>query len=109
MHGQTIEPDAMPFSRSSKINEADQLDKAGQTILHLIERAAGVSGESTRHALDMVQKLSHQLHGAEDRIADLEAEVAAYQERADRAERWLHRVYTEIEINFFSKSPSGSA
>jgi len=45
----------MPFSRSSKINETDQLDKAGQTILHLVERAAGVSGESTRHALDMVQ------------------------------------------------------
>jgi hypothetical protein len=55
MHGHTIEPDVMPFSRSSKFNEADQLDKAGQTILHLIERAAGVSGESTRHALDMVQ------------------------------------------------------
>jgi hypothetical protein len=46
---------------------------------------------------------------AEDRIADLEAEVAAYQDRANRAERWLPRVYTEIEINFFSKSPSGSA
>jgi hypothetical protein len=99
----------MPFSGSSKIDEADQLDKAGQTILHLVERAASVADENTRHALDMVQKLSHQLHAAENRIADLKAEVAAYQERADRAEQWLRRVYTEIEINFLGKSFSGSA
>ena len=25
-----------------------------------------------------------------------EAEVAAYQEKAERAEQWLHRVYTEM-------------
>ena len=45
----------------------------------------------------MAQKLSHQLRAAEDRIAELEAEVAAHQDRADRAEQWLHKVYTEIE------------
>jgi hypothetical protein len=99
----------MSFSRSSKIDEADQLDKAGQTILQLVERAAGVAEENSRHALDIVQKLSHQLRAAENRIADLQAEVAAYQERADRAEQWLHRVYAEIELNFFSKALSGSA
>jgi hypothetical protein len=31
---------------------------------------------------------------------ELEAEVASYRERADRAEQWLHRVYTEIEDRF---------
>ncbi len=46
------------------------------------------------------QKLSHQLRAAEDRIAELEAEVGMYQEKADRAEQWLHRVYTEIEDRF---------
>jgi hypothetical protein len=45
----------------------------------------------------MAQKFSHQLRAAEDRIAELEAEVGMYQEKADRAEQWLHRVYTEIE------------
>ena len=65
--------------------------------------------KNSRLALDMMQKLSHQLRAAENRIADLKAEVAAYQERADRVEQWLHRVYTEIEINFFSKALSGSA
>jgi hypothetical protein len=47
--------------------------------------------------VNMAQKLSHQLRAAEDRIAELEAEVGMYQDKADRAEQWLHRVYTEIE------------
>ena len=41
------------------------------------------------NVIDMAQKLSHQLRAA-DRIAELEAEVAAHQERAERAEQWLH-------------------
>ena len=48
----------------------------------------------------MAQKLSHHLHAAEDRIAELEAEVGMYQDKADRAEQWLHRVYTELENRF---------
>jgi hypothetical protein len=51
-----------------------------------------------------VQKLSHQLRAAENRVAELEAEVAAYQERAERAEQWLHRVYTEIEDRFLRQN-----
>ena len=50
--------------------------------------------------METAQKLSHQLRAAEDRIAELEAEVNAYQERAERAEQWLHRVYKEIEDRF---------
>jgi hypothetical protein len=40
------------------------------------------------------------------RVAELEEEVAAYQERAERAEQWLHRVYTEIEDRFLQQSDS---
>jgi hypothetical protein len=90
-----------PTQRSSgQDGGADQLDKAGQSILNLLHRAAGVAEENSRHALDMAQMLSHQLRAAEDRIAELEAEVAAYQDRAERAEQWLHKVYTEIEDRF---------
>ena len=53
--------------------------------------------------MDMAQKLSHQLRSAEERIAELEAEVAAHEERADRAEQWLHKVYTEIEDRFLDR------
>ena len=82
----------------------DQLDTAGQTILQLIDRAAGVAEEHSRHALEMAQKFSNELRAAEDRVAELEAELASYRERADRAEQWLHRVYTEIEERFLRQS-----
>ena len=38
------------------------------------------------------------------RIAELEAEVGMYQEKTDRAEQWLHRVYTEIEDRFLREA-----
>jgi hypothetical protein len=114
MHGQIggdrHETDVIPFARATKGSapgDADQLDKAGQTILQLLHTAAGVAEENSRHALDTAQKLSHQLRAAEDRIAELEAELTAYQERADRAEQWLHRVYTEIEDRFLRQSDNG--
>jgi hypothetical protein len=62
---------------------------------------------NSRQALDMAQKLSHQLRVADDRIAGLEAEVRTYRERAERAEQWLHKVYTEIEDRFMRQVDSG--
>ena len=94
------EADVIQFGRDTSQPDRDQLDAAGQTILQLIHRAAGFAEENSRHALEMAQKLSHQLRAAEDRIVELETEIAAYQQRAERAEQWLHRVYTEIEERF---------
>jgi molecular chaperone GrpE (heat shock protein) len=90
--------------RTAGANNADQLDTAGQTILQLVQKAAGVAEENSRHALGMAQNLSNQLRASEDRIAELEAEVVTYRERAERAEQWLHRVYTEIEDRFLRQS-----
>jgi hypothetical protein len=91
----------VPFaSKNATSNDADQLDRAGETILQLLHKAAGVAEENCRHALDMAQKLSHQLRAAEDRVAELEAEVQLYRDKADRAEQWLHKVYSEIEDRF---------
>jgi hypothetical protein len=97
-----------PAARSTAPDGADELDKAGQTILGLLHKAAGVAEANSQHALDMAQKLSHQLRASEDRIAELEAEVGVYQERAERAEQWLHRVYTEIENRFLRQDDSRS-
>jgi outer membrane PBP1 activator LpoA protein len=100
----------IPFAPAAKnaapLDSADQLDKAGHTILRLLHKAAGVAEANSKHALDMAQKLSHQLRSAEDRIAELEAEVGIYQEKADRAEQWLHKVYTEIEDRFLRQEDS---
>ena len=91
-----------PRARTA-VSGVDQLDKAGQTILGLLHKAAGVAEENSRYALDMAEKLSHQLRAAEDRIAELEAEVELYRDKADRAEQWLHKIYTEIEERFIKR------
>ena len=111
MHGQIrsddSESEVVPFvrtERTSPSDGADQLDKAGQTILQMLHRAAGVAEENSRHALETAQKLSHQIRASENRVAELEAEVTAYQQRAERAEQWLHRVYTEIEDRFLRQN-----
>jgi hypothetical protein len=91
----------VPFAPKNAVpNDGDQLDNAGQTILRLLHKAAGVAEANSQQALEMAQKLSHQLRAAENRIAELEAEVGIYQDKADRAEQWLHKVYMEIEDRF---------
>ena len=102
LNGSNHQSDVIQFARGKPNN--DQLDTAGQTILQLIHRAAGVAEENSRQALEMAQKFSHQLQSAEARVAELEAEVDTYREKADRAEQWLHRIYTEIEDRFLRQS-----
>ena len=110
MHGQFPEdPEVIPFARSrdgAAPAASDQLDKAGQTILQLVAQAAGIADENNRHALGMAQKLSDQLRAAEAHVAELEAELTASRERADRAEQWLHRIYGEIEESFLQQAGS---
>ena len=99
---------SQPRRRTSK-PENDQLNTIGETLLQLIDKAAGLAEENSRQALEIAQKYSHQLQSAEARVAELEAEVDSYREKADRAEQWLHRLYTEIEDRFSSaeRHPSG--
>jgi hypothetical protein len=105
---ESVIPFAPAAAKSVAPDNADQLDKAGQTILRLLHKAAGVAEANTHQALQMAQKLSHQLRAAEDRIAELEAEVGIYQDKADRAEQWLHKVYTEIEERFLRQDDGRS-
>jgi FAD/FMN-containing dehydrogenase len=74
-----------------------ELDAAGQAILKLLHKAAGVAEANSRHALETAQKLSRQLREAENRIAELDAENQLYREKAEQAEQWLHKISTEIE------------
>jgi hypothetical protein len=102
-----MSPEVIPFERSAQGGRDDsntQLDKAGQTILQLLNRAANIAEQNSRHAIDTAQKLAHQLRAAEDRIAELEAEVEAHRQQAERAEQWLHKVYTEIEERFLRQA-----
>jgi hypothetical protein len=52
----------VPFAvaKSAVSKDPDQLDAAGQTILTLLHKAAGMAEENSRHALDLAQKLSEE-------------------------------------------------
>ena len=55
----------IPFAPASTPAHADQLDRAGQTVLQLLNKAAGVAEENSRHAIGLAQELSHKLRAAE--------------------------------------------
>ena len=82
---------------SAASKDAGQLDSAGQAIIKLLHRAASAAEANSRQALETAQRLSSQLHAAQDRIAGLEAELQLYREKADCAEEWLSKITTEIE------------
>lgn len=98
---------------NGSVSHADSLDDAGQTIIGMIDQAAGMAEENIRRALDAVQRVSQQLQAAEDRIKELEGRVRYHQDRAERAEDWLRQISVEIEQRFFRKEEhrraSGSA
>jgi hypothetical protein len=98
-----------PAFENAAADRSDQLDRAGQTILQMLHNAANLAEANSQHALDMAQKLSHQLRAAEARIAELEAEGQTYQQRAERAEQWLHRVYSEIQDRFLKRDEQRAA
>src|ERR1700753_4093943 len=104
----TVVPFAPAFENAGG-DRSDQLDQAGQTILQMLHNAANLADANSQHALDMAQKLAHQLRAAEARIAELEAEGQGYQDRAERAEQWLHRVYAEIQDRFLKKDEQRAA
>ena len=88
-------------------SDDDQLESAGQAILKLLHKAAGATEANSRQALATAQKLASQLRAAEDRIAQLEAEVQHYREKSDRAEAWLRKISTEIEDRLTNQSMEG--
>jgi hypothetical protein len=84
-------------------SDASQLDSAGQAILKLLHKAAGAAEANSRRALETAQTLASQLRTAEDRIAELEAEVHHYREKSERAEEWLRKISMEIEDRLISE------
>jgi septal ring factor EnvC (AmiA/AmiB activator) len=98
-----------PAAKTETADIADRLDVAGQNVLALLHQAAEVSEEDYNHAVDVAQKLSHQLRDAEERIKSLDAEVRHYRDRADRAEKWLSQIAAAIEQKFFGKPDNAPA
>ena len=100
----------VPFAPKSngKSDSNDPLEKAGHLILDMVRQAAGDAQASYQEAVQTSRKLSGQLRGAEDRIKELEAKLRYQEDRADRAEKWLYQISTEIENRFFGRDKAAS-
>jgi ABC-type transporter Mla subunit MlaD len=85
---------------NSSDDNFEPVDKAGQSVLDLLHQAADASDQNTRQALESAQSVAQQLQAARDRIAQLERDLDAYRDRAERAEGWLNKVQGEIEEQF---------
>jgi hypothetical protein len=102
---------AIPFAPSgnnvARAEVGDSVEMAGQTIIGLLDEAVHTADANTKHALDVALKLSRELQAAEQRITDLEADLKHYMDRAERAERWLTRITSEIEQNILRRLRNG--
>jgi chromosome segregation ATPase len=81
------------FDSASKLAASNEVEEAGQNILQSLHKAADEAAADREAA----QRLSQQLRKAENRIAELEAEVQLYKAKMDRAKQWLHQLFSQIE------------
>jgi chromosome segregation ATPase len=107
-------------------SEAEIVDRAGNAILGLVSRAADAAAADLQEAREVAEKLADQLRAAHDQlraahdqlraahdqlraahdqINAFKAEVRHYQDRTNRAEKWLQQISSEIEQRFFD--PTG--
>ncbi len=93
-----------PREQQQRQADGDPIDRSGQAIVGMLQEAVDVAKANCERAMDIAHKLSLQLRAAEDRIRQMEADIRHYQERATRAEKWMHRIHTEIEDRFFRDS-----
>ena len=59
------------------------------------------TSQDSQRGFETTDDLPAQLRAAEQRIKDLEAKVRHLEDRTDRAERWVYKIWVEIEQKFF--------
>src|ERR1700733_2504458 len=70
---------------------SELVDRAGQSILDLLHKATDTAEQNSRQAVEAARRLAQQLQAARDRIAQLESDLVAYRDRAERSELWLDK------------------
>ena len=88
---------------------ADVVDRAGNAIVELVNRAANNGEANLLAAQETAEKLADQLRAAQGRINELEANVRYYQDRTERAEKWMHQISSEIHRKFLGADDTDSA
>jgi len=94
----------IPYAPKEKItgSAADIVDRTGSAIFEFVKHAGNetdlLEARDVAHKLvDELRATRDQLRAAHDQINALKAEVGHYQHRANRAEKWLHQISSEIE------------
>ena len=107
--GEGAAESVIPISLAPKLNSrAEVVDRAAQTILGTINRAATTVQASYRQGLEINSKLATQLRAAEQRISELEVKARYHEDRADRDEKWLYQISVEIEQKFLGRDADNS-
>ena len=107
--GEGAAESVIPISAAPKLNSrAEVVDRAAQTILGTINRAATTVQASYRQGLEINSKLATQVRAAEQRISELEVKARYHEDRADRAEKWLYQISVEIEQKFLVRDADNS-
>ena len=107
--GEGAAESVIPISAAPKLNSrAEVVDRAAQTILGTINRAATTVQASYRQGLEINSKLATQVRAAEQRISELEVKARYHEDRADRAEKWLYQISVEIEQKFLGRDADNS-
>jgi hypothetical protein len=57
--------------------------------------------QDSQRGFEITDDLPAQLRTAEQRTKELEAKVRLLEDKADRAERWVYKIWVEIEQKFF--------
>jgi ABC-type transporter Mla subunit MlaD len=83
----------------------DPTDEAGHALLALLHQANEHANETFAHASGFADQVAAQLRAVEERIKELEAEIAHYRARATNAEDWLQRIQHEISNLLISPRP----
>ena len=89
-------------------NDGDPVERSGQAIVALLQQAAETANSNCDRAMDLAHKLSMELRAAEERVRQIELEMRHYQDRAQRAEQWLVRIYEDIEHKFFESKAAAA-
>ena len=93
----------IPFAKAYRHeprDDGDPVDRSGQAIIELLQQAAETANSNCDRAMELAHKLSVQLRAAEERIRELESDTNHFHDRAQRAEKWLARIYKDIEEKF---------
>ena len=94
---------------NAKNTEADVLDRAGNALLGLVNRAAHTAEADLQAAREVAEKLADQLRAAQSQINELEASVRYYRDRTEHAEKWLNQISSTIQQKFLCGDDSDGA